>query len=415
MQIIYVRIGSTNSSSGGTQYQATSFYAHPGYNSRTSDYDAGVVRIRGGMNLDGTNARAIPLVNVGYDPKEGAEVILTGWGATSQNGSTSNTLMVVQVPVVSRTQCNEILRNSITNRMFCAGLNEGGKDTCQGDSGGPAVTSSSNRLAGITCFGFGCAQPDSPGVYTLVGAKSYHKIGLDDGNDEKIVGGEETTIPNHPYQAFLKLYDGEDYYGCGGSIVSKYYVVTAAHCLARMQKIYLRIGSTQKYSGGTEYETTTFYSHPRYKSPDFDYDVGVVNIPKGMDLDGTNASTIRLVGFGNDPQDGEDVTLTGWGDTAENGTSSNILRVVEVPIVNRTRCNELLNYRITSRMFCAGTEEGGKDTCQGDSGGPAVINSSGQLAGIISFGFGCGQPNSPGVYTRVGNMEIRFYLALFGL
>lgn len=48
----------------------------------------------------------------------------------------------------------------------------------------------------------------------------------------------------------------------------------------------------------------------------------------------------------------------------ESGTGSNILRFVEVPVVNRTRCNELLKYQITSRMFCAGTEEGGKDTCQ---------------------------------------------------
>lgn len=53
----------------------------------------------------------------------------------------------------------------------------------------------------------------------------------DDGG--KIVGGNDTTIQTYPYQAYLLLFDGRDYYQCGGSIISQYYIVTAAHCLAR--------------------------------------------------------------------------------------------------------------------------------------------------------------------------------------
>ena len=59
-----------------------------------------------------------------------------------------------------------------------------------------------------------------------------HKKG--DGKDGgKIVGGTETTIESYPYQAYLLLYDGRDYYQCGGSIVNRYYIITAAHCLTR--------------------------------------------------------------------------------------------------------------------------------------------------------------------------------------
>jgi trypsin len=76
------------------------------------------------------------------------------------------------VPVVSRATCrNNYSAAGITDRMFCAGLSAGGKDSCQGDSGGPIVNSN-KVLIGIVSFGDGCALPGKPGVYSRVGALS---------------------------------------------------------------------------------------------------------------------------------------------------------------------------------------------------------------------------------------------------
>uniref|UniRef100_A0A3P9LDZ0 Peptidase S1 domain-containing protein n=1 Tax=Oryzias latipes TaxID=8090 RepID=A0A3P9LDZ0_ORYLA len=84
-------------------------------------------------------------------------------------GSTSSTLQEVSVPIVSNTQCRDSY-SSLTSNMMCAGLTEGGKDSCQGDSGGPLVSKNDTRWvqAGVVSFGYECAQPNFPGVYTRV-------------------------------------------------------------------------------------------------------------------------------------------------------------------------------------------------------------------------------------------------------
>ena len=56
-------------------------------------------------------------------------------------------------------------------------------------------------------------------------------------------------------------------------------------------------------------------------------------------------------------------------------------------------------------MICAGDlANGGIDACQGDSGGPlSVPDPAGGwvTVGVVSFGVGCGDADSPGVYAEV--------------
>ena len=78
-------------------------------------------------------------------------------------------------------------------------------------------------------------------------------------------------------------------------------------------------------------------------------------------------------------------------------------------------CNETFddNYtftQVTKNMMCAGfIYKGGRDSCFGDSGGPLVIQdqdtAAWQLAGLVSWGFGCANPGLPGVYTRVSQFS----------
>uniref|UniRef100_A0A183J8N8 Peptidase S1 domain-containing protein n=1 Tax=Soboliphyme baturini TaxID=241478 RepID=A0A183J8N8_9BILA len=84
-----------------------------------------------------------------------------------------NVLQQVTVPVIDVQLCNssEYYHGNIDTSMLCAGYTEGGKDACQGDSGGPLICLNEGRLwelHGIVSWGYGCALPFRPGVYTRV-------------------------------------------------------------------------------------------------------------------------------------------------------------------------------------------------------------------------------------------------------
>ena len=116
----------------------------------------------------------------------------------------------------------------------------------------------------------------------------------------------------------------------------------------------------------------------------------------------------------NDEDDfvGASAFATGWGRISNDGQRSNILKEVELPIISNEECMSM--YQLSGRFewipktifLCSGTSKGGKDACDGDSGGPLVIESTEgkfELVGITSWGKGCGEPNQPGVYTRVSS------------
>ncbi|XP_047545819.1 trypsin-2-like [Vanessa atalanta] len=237
--------------------------------------------------------------------------------------------------------------------------------------------------------------------------KSHHKSSRSDGG--KIVGGYETTIEKFPYQAYLLLEKGDDYYQCGGSIINEYTILTAAHCLTGVSKVYVRTGTSEAGNGGTMSVSYNFTIHPKYNADTYDYDVGIVRPLIPIKIDGDKTKVVQLAKKGSAIAPGTNVVVSGWGATSENGESSDNLMAVEVPTVSNDQCRR--SYRtLTVRMVCAGVPEGGKDSCQGDSGGPAVSKASGIQLGIVSFGFGCARAGYPGVYTRVSSAGIRDWI-----
>ncbi|XP_066430964.1 chymotrypsin-like elastase family member 2A [Eleutherodactylus coqui] len=98
---------------------------------------------------------------------------VTGWGARTDGGSLSSVLQQAELKIIPPTLCSSshVYGYHIKPSMICAGYIDGKTDSCQGDSGGPLVALQSNNrwsLLGIVSFGYGCALPMKPGVYSKV-------------------------------------------------------------------------------------------------------------------------------------------------------------------------------------------------------------------------------------------------------
>jgi len=141
---------------------------HEDYNAKKVSNDISLLKLSKNLHFD-DNVAAINLPRPGHSAT--GDCVVSGWGTTSEGGDTPMTLQKVTVPIVTDKKCRKHYGDDeIEDSMICAGVNEGGKDSCQGDSGGPLACSDtgSTYLGGIVSWGYGCARPGYPGVYTEV-------------------------------------------------------------------------------------------------------------------------------------------------------------------------------------------------------------------------------------------------------
>ena len=96
--------------------------------------------------------------------------LVTGWGNTKFQGNKSE---ILQKASVNTVDCKKTNHNQyqFTENMICAGGAD--TDSCDADSGGPlAVQGQDGSYAqiGVSSWGWGCAHPKYPGVYTSLTA-----------------------------------------------------------------------------------------------------------------------------------------------------------------------------------------------------------------------------------------------------
>jgi secreted trypsin-like serine protease len=149
-----VKIGlhNVNNTTGAQTRDVDQIIIHPNYSGNSLDNDYALLHLSQPI----TDFEPIKLCTDTDHDEEPVMSTVMGWGATSSGGSSSNTLLEVDVPIDD--SCGSYSNSDITNNMVCAGDGNGGEDSCQGDSGGPLIMTNDAgeyELIGIVSWGYG--------------------------------------------------------------------------------------------------------------------------------------------------------------------------------------------------------------------------------------------------------------------
>ncbi|XP_068619702.1 protein masquerade [Battus philenor] len=232
----------------------------------------------------------------------------------------------------------------------------------------------------------------------------------------RVMGGEDGAPGEWCWQ--VALINNNNQYVCGAALVGTQWVLTAAHCVTNIVRsgddYFVRVGDndlTRKY-GSPSAQTllvATTYIHHNHNSQTLDNDIALLKLKTKAELkDGV--CLVCLPARDEEHPAGKRCTVTGYGYMGETGPIPLRIREAELPIVNDSECVRKVNavtekvFILPSSSFCAGGEEG-NDACQGDGGGPLVCQDDGfyELVGLVSWGFGCGRQDVPGVYVKVSS------------
>lgn len=240
----------------------------------------------------------------------------------------------------------------------------------------------------------------------------------------RIIGGTDVPNGKYPFVAALldTRYGSTAYYQqfCGGALIDKDSVLTAAHCVYGESTAPLKVAVGKTVLSSNQGQTrgvSRIFVHPDYNpNQDDAYDVAVIKLRSRV----SGIAPVKLATSSQDYLETPEryATVAGWGNTVAQPAGGSAgssypdrMREAQVPLVSDSQGQSVYGSSyFPSLMVAAG--ETGKDTCQGDSGGPMFAKVSDRYTqiGVTSFGIGCGASGYPGVYAEVNASSIRNFI-----
>nr|XP_022914115.1 chymotrypsin-2-like [Onthophagus taurus] len=201
--------------------------------------------------------------------------------------------------------------------------------------------------------------------------ENHHNASFNN-HDKRIRSGETIDITQAKYYVYMKCSGTQ----CGGTLVRRNKVITAAHCVMDCHvndfTIAVGLNSIYEYNSARKYRASSIVMHPNYnRQAKFPYDIAVVTLTQDVELN----NRVDLINYATSlPPVGNFVTVVGYGmiDGLKEGPTS----------IKLQRANLKVIYYKQTCFYTEVVGPRGPTILPGDSGGPAVYN--GLLTGVVS-------------------------------
>uniref|UniRef100_A0A0A1WRV5 Serine protease gd n=1 Tax=Zeugodacus cucurbitae TaxID=28588 RepID=A0A0A1WRV5_ZEUCU len=212
-----------------------------------------------------------------------------------------------------------------------------------------------------------------------------------------VYGGDEVSRGQFPWLTAIynKVPDGLNF-KCGGTLISRRTVISAAHCFNDLKKdqivLYFGRYNLQSYSEDSIVlrEVKQLIIHTDYVINQPNADLALLQI-EALEKFSEYIKPICLSELDESPPVGKTASVIGWGYKSEEEKNiSSLPKVVDVKVVSNGDClssSEAFQTIVTDKTICAGNRDG-TGPCIGDSGGALMLfrNNRWVLRGVVSAG-----------------------------
>jgi secreted trypsin-like serine protease len=238
-------------------------------------------------------------------------------------------------------------------------------------------------------------------------------------SEQEIVNGTDTTIAANPWQ--VQIWNpvlARAVFTCGGTILNENWVLTAQHCVRDQERNlitprFVVAGSTSTTSVDEHTQVRAVdqvIPYPGYVDTSQGKDVALLRLSAPLDLSGDYVKAIPLATAVDESSrvttPGVVARATGWGRLYVGGPQATTLQTTDLIIQSNSVAQAAYpDYVITPDQLTASAL--GTGICDGDSGGPLTLpyGDTRVLAGVISWGKGCGDSRYPVMSARVSSFE----------
>ncbi|XP_008707035.1 chymase isoform X1 [Ursus maritimus] len=218
----------------------------------------------------------------------------------------------------------------------------------------------------------------------------------------EIIGGTECKPHSRPYMAHLEILTPQNHLvSCGGFLIRRNFVLTAAHCAGRFITVTLGAHNIRKKEDTWQkLEVIKQFPHPKYDDLTTRHDIMLLKLKEKANLT-LAVGTLPLPPQFNFVLPGRMCRVAGWGRRQVHGEGSDTLQEVKLRLMDPQACRHYLAFDHNLQL-CVGNPRKRKTAFKGDSGGPLLC--AGVAQGIVSYGQKNAKP--PAVFTRISHYRL---------